>query len=260
MGAGGMGVTGDAGMAGGGGRLGGLGLSEALRTQVDKPFARVSWGAIIAGGMTAVSVLLVFSLLGVGIGLSSMGPVAADNPSGSAIGMGAALWWTASSIVALFLGGFVAGRMAGNLNGFLHGLVTWSAVTLMTAMLVGGAVGRVLAGASGLAQFAAQTMPAAVQGIQNQAPGAAAQLEGQAKAAIDQMQGVAADPAARAQAGQAAREIGQQAVRGGALGAYGAVLALILGAGAACWGGIIGRQRFFAAEPYRREFMAMSRG
>ncbi len=221
---------------------------ELYRATIDKPFARVSWGAIFAGALTALSTLLVLSLIGLGIGLSTLDPATGDSPSGNAIGLGAVIWWVVSSLLSLFVGGYVAGRMAGNFNGYLHGLVTWSAVSLLTVLLLSSAVGRIFAGASGLAQFAANT------------PALVAPLRGSAQEAMDRLQGAAADPATRAKTEETTRETVRQAAKGSAMGLFGAALALILGAGASSLGGVIGKRRFLDIVPERKEFLSSSRG
>ena len=69
-------------------------------------------------------------------------PATGDTPSGTAMGIGALLWYLFSSAIALFAGGFVAGRLAGNFNGYLHGIVTWSVVTVASVLLVSSAIGH----------------------------------------------------------------------------------------------------------------------
>ncbi len=224
---------------------------ESYRTVVDKPFARVSWGAILAGAMTALSTLLILSLIGVGIGLSTLEPATGESPSGTTIGIGAVIWWIVSSLASLFVGGYVAGRLAGNFNGWMHGLVTWSTVSLLTVLLLSSAVGRIFAGASGLAQFATQAP--------NMVPGLVAPLRGSAQEAMDRLQGSTTDPAARARTEEQAREVVREASKGGAMGSFGAALAMILGAIAASLGGMTGKQRFLSIVPERKEFLAPSR-
>ena len=215
----------------------------AVHAQPDKLFDRVSWGSIFAGAATALATQLVLSLIGLGIGLSTLDPQTGDSPSGAAIGIGAVVWWTVSSLASLYLGGFVAGRIAGSFNGYLHGLVTWATVSLLTVMLLSGAAGRAFSGATGLAQFAAQSAPAA----QQQAPNLVANLQSQVQNATNQAQGTANDPNARAQAEQQAREVGDKAAKGGAMGSLGGALALILGALAAGMGGSNGRKSFLTS-------------
>lgn len=207
---------------------------------LDKPFDRISWGAIIAGTFTALSIQLVLSLLGIGIGLITLDPQTGDNPSGSAIGTGAIIWWTLTSLVSLFLGGMIAGRTAGTFNGSLHGFVTWATVTVATVLLLSTALGGAFQGATGLAQFAARQMPQMAQYM----PGQVRDLQATAQDASNRAQAAANDPAAREQAEQQTRAMGQRAARGGAAGTIGGAVALLLGALAAGLGGRLGRETF----------------
>lgn len=206
----------------------------------EKPFARISWGAIFAGAIIALSLQLILSLIGIGIGLSTVDPQTNDNPSGAAIGFGAVLWWTISSLVSLYIGGMIAGRIAGSFNGFLHGLITWALVTMGTVLLLTSALGAAFRGVTGLAQFATEQMPR----IEAQMPEAAQKAQAGAEGAINQAQSAANDPAARQQAENQAREAGEKAATGGAWGSIGAALALLLGAAAASIGGKNGHRIF----------------
>ncbi|MGI4978591.1 MAG: YrzE family protein [Janthinobacterium lividum] len=110
---------------------------------------RISWGAILGGVVLVVVVQLLLSLLGTGIGLSTVDVNAGSTPDASSFGIGAGVWWLVSSIVALFVGGLVAARMAGiapRLDGLLHGLVTWGIATLLTIYLLTSAVGGLIGG------------------------------------------------------------------------------------------------------------------
>ena len=111
--------------------------------------SRVSWGAILGGVVLVVLVQLLLSLLGTGIGLSTVDVNAGSTPDASSLGIGAGVWWLVSSIVALFVGGFVAARLAGTaprLDGLLHGLVTWGIATMLTIYLLTSAVGGIIGG------------------------------------------------------------------------------------------------------------------
>jgi hypothetical protein len=111
---------------------------------------RASWGAIIAGVVTALVVQLLLNLLGIGIGaaaLSAANP--AENPDASTFSIGAGLWWTLSGIIASFCGGVVAGRLCGvtKVNtARWHGFVAWCVTTLVIFYLLTNALGGVVGG------------------------------------------------------------------------------------------------------------------
>ncbi len=134
----------------------------------------VSWGAIFAGAVTALVTQVVVNLVGVGVGLASVGPTAADNPAASTVSLGAGLWFVASGIVASLVGGAIAGRLSGKpLPGAaaLHGLVSWAVTTLVVLYLltsaatglVGGTLGTVSGALGGAGNLVGGTLQTAAQ-------------------------------------------------------------------------------------------------
>jgi len=95
------------------------------------------WGAITAGAFIAVAAQIVFTVLGMAIGLSVIG--IADNPPESALSIGAGVWWLVTGFASLFLGGLTAGRLCSSADSFIggmHGLLSWCAVTVLSAVLL----------------------------------------------------------------------------------------------------------------------------
>jgi len=125
---------------------------------------RASWGAIFAGTVTALAVLVPLGLLGLSLGAAAIDPDAAD-PLGAAP-TGTPIWIFLSQLVALGVGGYIAGRLAGVLHtvgSVLHGAVVWALVTLVSAWLATSAalglvntVGSALGSAATAARQAAQ--------------------------------------------------------------------------------------------------------
>lgn len=206
----------------------------------DRPFARISWGAIFAGAIIALATQIVLALIGMAIGLATLSPVTGDSPSGTALGAGAAIWLVISSLISLFVGGYIAARLAGRFNGWLHGLITWGTLTLLTLMLLTTAAGQLIGAASGLTNFAvsnsdkASRLPPAVQQQIDQ-------LKNQTNQAADQVATQAQNTDAATRDAQA-RETGQKAAKGGAVGTGAAALGMILGAIAAAVGGRVGER------------------
>jgi hypothetical protein len=224
------------------------GAVEPLRG-FDRPFARISWGAIFAGAIIALATQLVLTLIGTAVGLATLNPATGQTPSGTTLGIGAGVWLVISSLVSLFLGGYIAGRLGGTFNGWLHGLATWAAVTMLTILLLTTAAGGLIGTASGLANFAVnnsdkvsrtQLPPAVQQQID--------QLAGQARVRADQTAAQAQQTTPEQKSAEA-REVGQRAAKGGAVGTGAAALGLILGALAAAFGGKTGA-RYPAREVY----------
>ena len=95
---------------------------------------RVRWGAVLAGVVTALTSLLLLSLLGIALGLTTVnaGTAAAQGAPPPDLGRNLGLWGAVAALISFLIGGFVAGRVAavfdrswGALNGalvFLLGL------------------------------------------------------------------------------------------------------------------------------------------
>jgi hypothetical protein len=109
---------------------------------------RMSWGAIFGGAVTALGLWVLLYAFGLAVGLSSLNP---GNP-GSARGAGifTGVWALIAPLIALFVGGWVAGRGA-NIRargeGATHGLVMWGLTTLIGASMIGVAMSALVGGA-----------------------------------------------------------------------------------------------------------------
>ncbi|TPG63057.1 hypothetical protein [Hymenobacter nivis] len=144
------------------------------------PHKRISWGAVFAGALLALVTQLGLGLLGAGIGLSTIDPMQEQNPV-SGLGTGAIIWYGISTLVALYVGGMVAGRLAGaprRVDGLLHGLLSWGLVTLFTFYLLTTAVGGIISGVGGVA---GRALTAAGSGIAAVAPRAGEAIKGELK-------------------------------------------------------------------------------
>ncbi len=122
----------------------GSGRSENVRN--------VSWGAIFAGIVTFLALVLLFSLAVTAFGL--------DGSS-----TGAIVLTIIGIVLGLFLGGAVAGALAVR-GGFLHGFVTWAgslvAIVVLASMIalgVSGAVGGLLGNVTSGLGSAVQVQP-----------------------------------------------------------------------------------------------------
>ena len=213
---------------------------EVWRALDDPPRAFSSPIVISAGGKRQ---LIVWTPKAV----SSLNPATGQNPSGTTFGIGAGIWLVVSSLVSLFVAGYVAGRLGGTFNGWLHGLATWATVTTLTILLLTTAAGGLVGAASGLGAFAVSNsdkmsrtqLPPAVQQQLDQ-------LSAQARQSADQAAAQAQQTTPEQKAARA-REVGQRAAKGGAVGTAGAAVGLILGALAAAFGGRVG-QRLLARQ------------
>ena len=113
-------------------------------TEVHRPFYRhVSWSAIAAGLAVAMVVQIILTMLGVSIGAATVQPLEERNPV-EGLGVGAGIWWFVTGLISLFVGAFVAGRLAGvfrRKDGALHGFLMWSTATVVAFVIAGMAGG-----------------------------------------------------------------------------------------------------------------------
>jgi len=119
--------------------------------------SRVSWGAILAGTVIAFGTMILLAILGSAIGFRSVDPASGNAVDG--LGIGAAIWWILTSIIALGIGGYVAGRLSGipdRSSASAHGAAVWGLVTILTLWLATSAVGSVLSTATGALSGAAR--------------------------------------------------------------------------------------------------------
>ncbi len=113
---------------------------------------RISWGAVFAGIVVTLALHLMLGVLGLAIGANSINPMEQQNPV-DGLGSGTVIWFGVSTLVALFAGGWVAGRLAGmphRTDSLLHGLLTWGLTTVVTFYFVTTAIGGLISGAAGV--------------------------------------------------------------------------------------------------------------
>jgi len=111
---------------------------------------QVSLGAVLAGVAAALVFQVLFNMLGIGIGASTLNPGAGDNPTPVSFSIGAGVWWAASGVIAALIGGYIASRLSGKpkaSTGGWHGLTSWALTTLIVFYLLSTAVGSLVGGA-----------------------------------------------------------------------------------------------------------------
>lgn len=198
------------------------------RPEANADRRRISWGAIFAGTVAALSIQLLLTLLGLSIGMWAVDP-AAGSEGFQGLGIGAAIWALVSFIIALYVGGWIAGRMSGlgsKVDGLLEGFMVWGLVTVVTFMLLTTTIGGLIGGAAGLA---GDVLTTAGQQVEN--PEQVVQEFGEpAREAME-------DPQAQQEMQQTAREVGEEVTSAGATASFWAFLALLLGAVAAALAG-----------------------
>jgi hypothetical protein len=249
------------------------------------------------------------TLLGASIGAATINPMQEADPA-AGLALGSAIWLIAASLISVFAGAYVAGRLSGGprrTDGMLHGVVTWSVATVVMISTLASATGAVMGGVgtliggamrTGAQQAQAQGQPSesAIESVRQAFPqagemlpptgrtsgqipgqltdiarqdpevaGALMRMEAQGGADAAQAErsqlvsllvskhGMQEQQAAglvtqwdqqfqqmRAEAGQQARQTGEQVASGVAKGALWAFIALVLGLVVSAWGGRAG--------------------
>jgi len=195
-------------------------IPEALNLTRD----RVRWGPIVAGFLTALTTLLILSLLGAAVGLTAVnaGNAAAQGAAPPDAGRNSAIWGAISGILAFLLGGYVTGKTAAVFDrnwGALNGALVFLLAVPFTLWLAGQGLGAVL-GTLGSFAGGLNADPGQVQG-------AAQNAAGQAQQAAQNIQ-----PIDVARAAERTRNA-----------AWGALAGSVLGLAASALGGYLGTRR-----------------
>lgn len=143
-------------------------------------FSAIRWTAILGGLVAGMGSYMLLALLGVATGLTAVDPQAAEPAAGVPLGMG--IWTGLITLVAAFIGGYIAARMSGlarTSDGMLHGFMSWAASMVLFAFIATTAMSAILGGTFAvLGQGLQGATSAAGQAAEGQqASGIAAQLE-----------------------------------------------------------------------------------
>lgn len=210
---------------------------------------RISWGAVFAGVAIILAVQITLALLGAGIGLGTVDPLARETPEAATFGTAAGIYWAVSILLSVLLGGWVAGRLAGiprNFDGLIHGVLSWSVGTLLTVYLLTTSIGGMIGGAFGMVGNVARTTTEAASNAKPDIQGMAGAVNDKLKQSgidLGRMKSEAQDPANQQQAEQKAREAGDQSAKIASRASLFAFLAMVLGAAAGAIGGRMGRPK-----------------
>ncbi|MDG5816236.1 hypothetical protein QA601_14170 [Chitinispirillales bacterium ANBcel5] len=155
---------------------------ENSTAPAERWYKRVSWGAIFVGVLVAIGIQITLSMLGIAVGLASIDVFGEQEPGGLAIGT--VVWLIITGIISLFCGGWVTGRLSGDvvkLDRALNGLAVWSLTIVLSVYLMSATASAIVGGAFGLLGTGAE----AVVGV---APEAAEFLEGNGEGPLQGLQ------------------------------------------------------------------------
>lgn len=117
-----------------------------------RPSRLLSWGAIFGGAFVALSIHILLTMLGIGLGVRLVAPLTNDNPAAD-FTVAAGIVWTVSALIALAVGGWVAGRsinVGDRRSGALHGFVVWSLATVVVFGFLSSGTGLLVSGAASM--------------------------------------------------------------------------------------------------------------
>jgi|ERR1700722_18802339 hypothetical protein len=142
----------------------------------------VSWPAVIAGALGAVAITLLLVALGSGVGLASVSPWTALNPSATTFTLLAAVWLIIVQWLSSAMGGYLAGRLRTKWAGIhtdevffrdtVHGFLAWALASFLVAALATSSISSVVSSAGrAISNVAAGAASTATQAASGQASG-----------------------------------------------------------------------------------------
>ncbi|MDP9153006.1 MAG: TIGR04086 family membrane protein [Pseudomonadota bacterium] len=194
---------------------------KLLNTQDGLP--RLSWGSVIAGVILSSIVYLIMSVLGAAIGASLLSPLSQPNPM-HGFGFGSGVWVIVTTVLAVFIGSYFAGRCAPVL-GWLHGLLSWAVMTLLIVFGMTSLIGSAVSTVGSVAATSAQVGATAANQA-NADPSMMNSAKQQLQAAVASAASAASSPDAE----QDARQTADTAARGVARASWFSFAALLVGA------------------------------
>lgn len=140
--------------------------------QESRYLPRITWSSVFAGTVLSLVIYLALSVLGSAIGASILDPKGdADPLQGFSFAAGA--WVIVTTVISVVAGSYYAGRAAQTL-GWLHGVLSWALLTLLTTYMLTAMAGNIISTASSIL---GKGLAAAGEGVANAAPAAADKVQ-----------------------------------------------------------------------------------
>jgi MFS family permease len=117
------------------------------REIIDRRRPQLRWSAVFGGATVAVALWVLLQMLGMGIGMAAID--LDDAGSVRSVGIGTSVWTLVAPLLALFVGGIVAGRLStawDARSGATHGFVTWAIASIAGLMVTVSMVGMLTGG------------------------------------------------------------------------------------------------------------------
>jgi len=207
---------------------------------------RISWAAVFAGLIIAIFIQLALTLLGLAIGLGTIDATNRNTP-GTGLAIGSGIWYVVSLLISLFLGGWVAGRLAKDKHtseSVIHGLLVCGLLFILTFYLLGSAVGSIIGGAGSIVGKTISTAaPSIKDAVQDHYSGNN-NLSNDSAKVVDKVN------ANKDEAEQKARQVADDAASATSKGALYAFFGILLGAVASAYGAKKGRDSKEPADYY----------
>jgi hypothetical protein len=132
---------------------------------IDRRQPFMSWGAVLAGTVLAVGIWVLLHALGMGLGLAAIDTDDTGTLKGAGIATG--IWSIVASLIAMFIGAMVAGRLAGTREpkvGAMHGSVMWALATGVGLWAMFAIVSSLASGAARIGGVAVSATSSVVSG------------------------------------------------------------------------------------------------
>jgi ABC-type transport system involved in multi-copper enzyme maturation permease subunit len=187
--------------------------------------SRVSWAAILGGGLVSLALYFMFATLGAAVGLS-----VSDRVRPGSLQTGAVIWSVLTLCIALFVGGVMASLFTvgeNKVESIFYGVIMWAFLLFVFLCMAAFGVGSGISGTVGLARVAQASGPEWE---------ASAREAGVPSATIDEWRRKTAEAASKANDPQTQQELKAAATRV-AWYAFGGTWLSMIAAAAGSWVG-----------------------
>jgi hypothetical protein len=155
------------------------GRAAVVADDISGSQSAVSWAAIIGGALAAVAITLLLVALGSGIGLSSISPWTALNPSATTFTLLAAVWLIIVQWLSSALGGYISGRLRTKWTGIhtdevffrdtVHGFLAWALASVLVVAFATSSISSAVSSAGrAISNVAGSAASTATQAVANQ--------------------------------------------------------------------------------------------